>query len=289
MPPVVRLAFFYLYRYSDQDGYIETTVAQIAKAIGKSRQAVHRALKRLEAVKLLKVERRRRGSHDGNIYVLNWKKPASCQPPPQSNKKKNSNNDLTPTPPPPSAQLRWWESLEETSWSFTDPVRLWRRAHRKFRVLFQHYLPKGQVEAVQVAVGVIVKDLRGRPKTDWIKVYRKLLRALRDRVLKVKRWLAKGLRAWAAYIRTLVKQILAGKGLGWEAKRREEEREKSQRRIQRTERYLEEVKCWREEWLSQRGHFAKMPSIKDFATIDEWAEAMRRWADELDSGAEAVT
>jgi hypothetical protein len=38
------------------------------------------ALKRLEAVNLLRVERRRRGRGNGNIYVLNWAKPRKCKP-----------------------------------------------------------------------------------------------------------------------------------------------------------------------------------------------------------------
>lgn len=275
MPPAVRLTFDYLYKHSDKDGQIEVTVEEIAQAIGKSRQAVHLALKRLQAVNLLKVKHRRRGRGNGNIYLLNWAKPQKCKLPPQSNNiNKTAINDL-PLPSP----KRWWEWLDETGWSFADPERLWKRAHRKFRVLFQHYLPKGSVEAVQVAVGVIVRALGGKPPSVWIEVYRKLRRALRDRVLKVKRWLAKGLRAWAAYIRKLVNQILAGRGLGLEAKRREEERRRSRLRVQRTEEYLAEVERWREEAIAQKEHLAKMPSIKDFKTIDEWAEAINAWAD----------
>ena len=278
MPPAVRLTFDYLYERSNQDGIIEATMAEIAQAIGRSRQAVDRAIKRLLSVNLLQVERRRRGSHSGNIYVLNWAKPSSCKLPPQSIYIKTAMDDL----PCPPAGRPWWEDLDETEWSFADPERLSKRAHRKFRVLFQRYLPRGPAKVIQVAVGVIVKALEGRPRETWIEVYRKIRRALRDGVLKVKRWLAKGLRAWAAYIRTLINRILAGKGLGWEAKRREEAREEAERRIRRTEEYLREVERWREEAIAQKEKLKAMPSIKDFSTIEEWRAAVDRWADEVE-------
>lgn|GEM_PF-6945100 len=198
-------------------------------------------------------------------------------------KKNNSINDLPPTPPSPSPPRKpWYMDLDETEWSFTDPERLFKRAHRKFRVLFEHYLPRGPTKVIQVAVGVIVKALEGKPKETWIEVYRLLRRALRDHVLKIQRWLSRGLRAWAAYIRKLVNQILEGRGLGWEAKLREKAREISERRVRRTEEYLAEVERWREEALAQKEKLKRMPSINDFATIEEWAEAVNAWADEVE-------
>jgi hypothetical protein len=292
MPPAVRLAFSWLYDHSDQDGLVEATETEIAQGIARSRQTVVLALKRLEAVNLLRVERRRRGRGNGNIYVLNWAKPRKCKP---LNNLQSSDLRKTAINDPPSSPERisypWYRCLDETERSFADPGRLWKRAHRKFRVLFEHYLPRElkprspdcalgleEKEVIQVAVGVIVLALRGRPKETWIKVYRELRRALRDHALKVRRWLAKGLRAFAAYLRKLVNQILSGKGLGWGAKRREEARERAERGIRRTEEYLREVERWREEALAQKEKLKAMPSIKDFATIEEWVAAVERWA-----------